>query len=373
MSRLSLCLLLSLQLIACEGPAPATSAPAKAEAPAVVQLTTLGPTTLRVQRTALGEAVARSDASLSVAEAGRVRRVHVGEGDQVKQGQLLVELDDRLARAELSEALVSKRTLSLEEHQASREAQRYRQLEQEAVISSLEADREVDEAERLAAQKEGAQAAIDVQSERVQRHRVVAPFDGVVARRLVDPGDWLNPGEKALQLVTAERVEVLVRVPKDLLSRLPTLSKLELHSDGNSVEGALSGVVKALDPATRTGLLRVYPKKQPEWLVAGSSVEVSFDVQQDGGFVVPRDALVYGVGNVRVVRESAGKAEPVMVEVLETAGNLALIATEQDETAAPLKAGERVVVRGNERLRPGQVLQVRDEAVPEPDGSTPER
>ncbi len=307
--RVLLILLAALTVASCNDATAPAAASTSPPPPAPVELATVGGTSLQVIRTHLGEAVARSDASLSVAEAGRVSRVHVGEGDQVTTGQLLVELDDRLARAELSEALSSKRTLSLEQQQAEREASRYRQLQQEAIISSLEADKEADEAERLAAQKDGAQAAVKVRSERVQRHRLVAPFDGVVARRLVDPGDWLNPGEMALQLVTAERVEVLVRVPKELLARLPTLSKIELEAGRDSVEGDLSGVVKALDPATRTGLLRVYPKQESEWLVAGQSVEVKFTIERRGGLVVPRDALVYGIGNVRVVRASEGKAE----------------------------------------------------------------
>src|SRR5690606_39161367 len=154
-------------------------------------------------RSYLGEVVASSDAALSTAESGRVRRVHVVEGAAVKRGQLLLELDDGLVRAELVEARASKEEVAVQLKQATREAERYRNLQREAVVSAVEADREVDEANRLVAVGQEAEATIKTRSERVQRHRITAPFDGTVARRLVDPGDHLAAGEPALQLVTA--------------------------------------------------------------------------------------------------------------------------------------------------------------------------
>jgi RND family efflux transporter MFP subunit len=321
--------------------------------PAPVAVATVQSQRLSVQHSFVGEVVANSDASLSTAESGRVRKVHVVEGDVVKQGQLLLELDDRLARAELFEARANKQEASVAQQQASREAERYQKLERESVVSALEASREVDEAARLAAVNEEAEATIKVRGERVHRHRIVAPFDGTVARRLVDPGDHLSAGQPALQLVTAEHLELLVRVPESTLDALPTLSKLEVTSNGRRVEAELRGVVDALDPATRTALLRAVPKGRPPWLRAGSSVRVHFTVEESGGWVVPRDALVHGIAGVRAMRISDGKVEPVALEIMAKTSDQALVSGE-------LSVGDRIVTRGNERLRPGQAVEIQE-------------
>lgn len=333
---------------ACEGSTNAApGSPPGAQPPAPVVTAIVEDTKLRVERSYLGEVTPSSDARLSAAESARVRKVLVREGDTVKAGDLLVELDDRLAQAELREVVASRDQAEVESEHAKREAERYNLLESEAIVSGLEATRERDEAERLQAREKGVKAAVKVRGERLYRHRIVAPFDGMVASRLADPGDWLTAGQAAIQLVSAGRMEVLVRVPEDLLDQLHGLDTVALVSDGRRTEGTLLGVVDALDPETRTALLRIEPKEPPTWLRSGKSLDVVFTVERDGGWVVPRDALVYGVGSARVIRVVGGKAVPVNVEELAVSDEHVLVKGE-------LEKGAVIVTRGNERLRPGQ-------------------
>jgi multidrug efflux pump subunit AcrA (membrane-fusion protein) len=88
-------------------------------------------------------------------------------------------------------------------------------------------------------------------------------------------------------------------------------------------------------------------------MLPGASLDVEFSIVRDEeGVVVPRDALVYGAVGVRVVRVEDGKATPVGVEVIATVDDQALVRGEG------LAAGDSVVTRGNERLRPGQDVQI---------------
>jgi RND family efflux transporter MFP subunit len=245
-----------------------------------------------------GEVWAVSEAALTVAEAGRVRLVHVAEGVRVKRGQLLLELDDGLARAELGRAQASERRARIEAEQAEREAERFSELGRQQVVSARESALGVSEASARSAERTGAVATVSVMSERVARHRIVAPFDGTVSRRHVDPGDWLGPGDPALDLVTDGRVEVLVRVPAWLLDRLGDLEEARLIAGQREVAALVTSAVPTLDRQTRTALVRLDPKEHPAWLRAGSSVEVVFRTERDGGLSVPRDALVYGTAGL---------------------------------------------------------------------------
>jgi RND family efflux transporter MFP subunit len=264
----------------------------------------------------------------------------------------LLELDDSLARAELGEAVANRRRFEVEHEHAETEAERFKKLEQEQVASGIEAKREQNQAASLDAARKGAVANVSARAQRVERHRIVAPFDGVISRRHVDPGAWLAPGEPALHLVTDERVEVLVRVPESVLDQLDSITSASLVDGKRRTAAAITNSVKALDRSTRTGLLRIAPVDSPPWLRAGASVEVVFELKREGGLVVPRDALVYGVAHTSIVRVKAGKAEPIHVEVLEKAGDAVMVKSDK------LKGGDVVVVRGNERLRPGQPLTV---------------
>lgn len=312
----------------------------------------------RSERRFTGEVFAVSDAALTAAEEGRVRKVHVVEGSHVKPGQLLVELDDSLALAELAQARASRTRVEAERDYAEREAQRYQKLEQANVVSSLESDRQESQAVALSAESEAARATANVQSRRVARHRIVAPFAGTIARRLADPGDWLKPGDTALELITDKRLEVLVHVPADLLDQLPRVKGTRLVYEKSQVEAEVSSVVNALDRATRTALLRVEPKTTPPWLRAGLVVSVLFEFERRDGVTLPRDALIYGIAGVKVVRVKQGAADIVDVTVQETSPDSALV------EAGALRPGDEVIVRGGERLRPGQSVVTGDALVP---------
>ncbi len=337
---------------ACQAPAGATAERAsEPESPPRVVVTSRALSQpFESSQTFSGEAWAVAEAALSVGEAGRVRRVLVAEGARVKQGQLLLELEDGLARAELGRAQATEARVSVEQRLATREASRFAELSREQVVSERENMLEQSQAKALSAEESGARAAVQVSRERVQRHRILAPFDGTISTRSVDPGDWLTPGQPALELVTEERVEVHVRVPPWVLSQSPSGSPATLQSGVHSVPARVTSRVGALDRQTRTGLIRLEPEQRPDWLRPGAAVLVRFRTRRSDGLTVPSDALVYGLTGVRVLRVTDGKADPVAVTVLQTAGDRALV------TAPELRAGDELIVRGNERIAPGQAV-----------------
>jgi multidrug resistance efflux pump len=158
---------------------------------------------------------------------------------------------------------------------------------------------------------------------------------------------------QVVDLVDDTRVEILVNGSAELARRVTEGAKATVRLDAQSVEAEVVGIVRALDRATRTAKLRLQPASAPPWLLAGSSVDVVFSVQRSGeGVVVPRDALVLGAVDTRVFEVVDGKAQPIIVQVVATADAEALVVGEG------LTAGDSVVVRGNERLRPGQDVVV---------------
>ena len=275
-------------------------------------------------------------------------RVTVREGDTVAAGVLLVEVDSDLAAAQVSVARAEARRFQADLAQAERTLARLMR-----VGSSVLAVSEIEQAETLVATlragSDGATAQARLAEAQLARHRVTSPFPGIIAERHVDTGDWVTPGTRVLDVVRTDSLDLRVDAPVELAQRVSVGDSVRL---GTSGLGVVVGVVPALDPVSRTAPIRVSPSGDVSGLIPGSTIDVVFDVAVSGGVIVPRDAVVQGAVDTRVFRVSDDSAEPVVVQVLATTATEALVSAEG------LHAGDALVVRGNERLRPGQRVMV---------------
>lgn len=324
--------------------------PAAEPPPARVQVDRVTQGGIRIQRRYLGDVRSLAQAELSVGADGMVERVAVREGEQVNKGAILLVADDRLARADLDAARASQDEVTAQRRQAARDAKKFRDASRRLV-----AEVEIERAEALARQLEARETSLSALSARakaeVARHRVVAPFSGVVTERHVDPGDWVTAGQIVLELVAERQLEVVVRVDPELVLDLHIGDDVELVRGGERAAGAVTAVVPTVDQATRTATVRIQPEGDPTWLLAGSAVDVVFTIERrPDAVLVPSSALVQGVSTSRVVEVVDDVATPVEVEVVER--GLAYTAVR----AEGLEEGDVVVVRGNERLTPGQAV-----------------
>jgi len=307
---------------------------------------------LTLERTYLGMVRSQGRASLAAGADGQVLEVTVREGDRVEAGAVLLRVDSDLARADLTAAQATARRTAAEREQAERDAERFAAAGPRAV-STTEIERAATTADTLDAQGTAARAAVSRARETLSRHRVVAPFAGVIAARMVDPGDWVTAGTVVLELVADEATEVLARVEPELLDDVAVGHEATLTRGARSAPARVVGVVRALDPTTRTAQLRLRPTEPAPWLLPGAAADVRLSIVHDGdGVIVPRDALVPGVAETRVVKVVDGAAQPVTVEVVEAGPEEVRVRGEG------LAAGDSLVVRGNDRLRPGQAVRV---------------
>jgi RND family efflux transporter MFP subunit len=326
-------------------------APKARAAPAPVEVGPVREGVLTDTWTYVGEAQPLMEAQLAAGAPGEVLEVNVREGDRVSAGQLLVRVDPSLARARLKAAQAGVDQSVVEYELAAREQDRAANLKNVLSASEIEADaaRATALASRASSQRASAKEAKAV----LRRLQVVAPFDGVIAQRQVDPGDWVDPGDPVLRLLADNQLEILVKAAPALAPYVEEGHGVRVRGDGGEIAARVLGVVRALDPATRTITVRVAPESVAPWLLAGSVVDVDFAVERRGeGVVVDRDALVQGAVDTRVIKVVEGTAQSIPVRVLATADAQALVIGEG------LVVGDQVVVRGNERLRPGQAVAV---------------
>ena len=143
-------------------------------------------------------------------------------------------------------------------------------------------------------------------------------------------------------------------MPPEVSRFLRVEDKAALAYKGETTPATIRGIVPALDSESRTVRLRLTPDDATTWLLPGAAVDVVLTVErkEEGALVVPRDALVYSIAKIQVVKSVEGKAAPVPVEVLARGREEVLVRADE------LAAGDTVVTRGNERVFPGQPLIV---------------
>ena len=283
--------------------------------------------------------------------AGLVRAVHFKSGDEVKAGQVLVELN---ADADIAQL----RALQANADLAATTLKRDRLQLQAQAISQAQVD--ADEADVKAKQALAAQ-----QKALVDKKTIRAPFAGKLGITAVNPGQYLNPGDKLVTLQTIDTVYIDFFVPQKELAGLSIGQKLNLSNDaypGVQFPAKVSAINPKVDPATRNVQVQATVPNAKRQLLPGMFANVNLDAGEPKKYLtLPQTAITYNPygSTVFVLAPGSGKDAPkdaqgnpelVAQQVFVTTG-----ATRGDQVAilTGLKEGQTVVTSGQLKLKNG--------------------
>lgn len=348
--------LLLLLLLVPAGPAWAQKAPKVTTATAET-----APITREVNLT--GTVTSPDVARVSTAVGGQVTEVHIDSGDRVAKGEPLVSLDRELAELELQRERAAVAEAEAELADARRRLEEARRLAAEENIPTSELRSREAEVRIQEAALERLQAEAAHQEERVGRHRIDAPFDGVVSTKLTAAGEWIDPGTAVVELVAMAGLRLDFPAPQAYYPRIDTDTPVtvSLEALGNrAIDGFVGATIPVSDPEARTFTVRVHPEPDDLAITPGMSARATLRLATGReGVVVPRDALIrYPDGRVTVwTVEDDGDQATVRERHVETG----LSFDGRVEIRSGLEAGARVVTRGNEALEAGQDVRVSGE------------
>ena len=301
-----------------------------------------------------GSVVSREDARIASVVGGRVVWI-VEVGTRVKQGEPIARLDDTMPRLRADDLKAQVERARAQHLVASSQLERFNRLAATQVLSASQLDdaraqRDVstDDVARADAQLRQAQYEI-------AQSVIRAPFPGIVTERFIQRGEYVQIGAATVRLVNTADIEARATAALELAANVHSGQVVTIRLHESEKPGTVRTVVPVGDERSRQFEVRI-TLANPDWLV-GSPVEVSLpSAAERTAVTVPRDALVVRPNHSYVMRVTRSNT----VEELDVTPGVATV--DRVEVRGPLAPGDRLVVRGAERLAAGQAVRVIDQA-----------
>lgn len=327
------------------------------------------------RREVTGELRAVRRARLAAQEEGLVVRMQIDVGDQVNAGDVLAELDTALlaldvqrleAQIQSAEAVVEERRAQIAK--AERDLQRLRQLASREGASQNEVDDALTTLTAWRARLAEAQADTAADSAELKRFRqrlsdktIRAPFAGRVVSKSIEVGEWLSEGDPVVEVVALDEVDAFLDVPERFLAALSpggTSVDLRIEALDRTITAVVTSIVALGDRQARTFPVRIRLPNGPSDPAAGklragmSVVGLIPTGEPVDGLTIHKDSVMRNDAGSFVYIDAGGKAAVAPVELLYALDERVVV------RSPVLKPGMKVITEGNERVFPGQPLNV---------------
>ncbi len=276
---------------------------------------------------------------------GQISAIHFSSGEQVRQGDLLLELDDDTDQAQLR-GLVAERTL------ARLKFERVAKLVREKSVSKSDYD-------EGRATLDNAEALVSAQQALIAKKSVRAPFDGRLGIRRVDLGEYLTPGAPIVPLEKLDPIFADFTLPERELARVAVGQTIDIRVQAYADE-TFAGRITAIDPGvnvgSRTFRVRGELENASNRLRPGMFADIRVNLPQEEHVItVPSTAISYAPygDSVFVIEDKEGATVATRRQVEIGASRDGRVAV-----VSGLQVGEQVVSAGHNKLRSGQAVKV---------------
>ncbi len=321
------------------------------EWPANVNVSNVLTTELRPTAWASGEVVSPNNTSIAAEVTGRV--VHLAElGIAVAKNDVIAKIDDTRLLLRETEGKAAVASSQARYDFLASEVERIRALAQRNLSAKTELDRTISERDAAKSALAEAESRLAQIKQDIEFATIRAPFDGLVTHRLGNVGEFVQVGEAILRMVETSNLEARVSVP---ITSYPYLTQGDLLAV-DSAMGREQAVLKSIIPVaqTRSHLMEIrLDMSNLSWPIG---LKIRAAVPNAGArnvTALARDALVLRRDGVSVFVVREGVAQQVPVEVGIGQGELV-------EVVGDIVPGEQVIVRGAERIQPGQSVNIKE-------------
>lgn len=326
------------------------------KAPAIlrVQTATLLPQTWRASFDSYGYLESTERVAVSMDFSGTVKQVHVRDGEKIRAGQELIELDSRkqVFRLDRAEATVESAEAEMEKAQST--YQRHRDLATTGALSKEQLKQSEASYERASAALQESQAALSLARQELRETIIISPVDGTIVKRNVELGQTVLPGDQLLDVEVTDTLRMVTYVSQkevNLLRVGDTAPVVSPAVPGRQYEARVELVGSSADPNTGNFVVKLTINNQDHLLRAGMSARAQLQgVKRDNILLVSKAVIVDRNRRRVVYRLNQGQAEEVE-PVFGVSG------TDDIPVYAGLAAGDEIIVSHLELLLDGKAVE----------------
>lgn len=319
--------------------------------PAAVRVASAEHLSLAPTTTVPGTVTSRFDARVAAEVTGTLVFV-ADSGTAVADGDVVARIENTQLQLQEAEAVASVQRETARLQFLAREADRLETLYQDGTVARSTYEQTVNNRDVSRSELAVQQARLAQVRDQLARTEIKASFDGVVAERLKQAGERVSPGDAVVRITAPRQLEIVARAP---LASVPFLAEgLRLRVQGGEqvAQAVIRTIVPFGDARSHLFEIRLNLPGGGDWS-AGQAVRVAVPTDGEREVVaVPRDALILRREGAAVFRVNAeNQAERIPV-ILGASDGMMI------EVQGDVQAGDRIVIRGGERLRPGQTVMV---------------
>jgi len=331
-----------------------------------VTIVEVNPTDVDVYYKTSGTVMAKTISDIASRVMGTVTSIEVKEGDRVAEGQLLLTIDDRdmvhkVRAAEQGYKVLSKALEAAKQnkHLLNLTYERYKSLYDEKALTEQEMD-EIETKKKVADIEYGrAQSALErgranFEEMRINLDfsRIKSPISGIITEKKVEVGNTAVPGIPILKVEDDSSFRLEVMVDEKLFKKLQIGMPMKVHINAlnRDVKGHISEIVPAIDPGTRTFLIKIdINSKEP--LRTGLYAKVLIPNGKRGAILVPEDAVAEKgqLDGVYTVDEEGIVTYRLIRVGTSFSGNV--------EVLSGLKHGDKIIIDGIDKVTDGGILK----------------
>ena len=333
------------------GSTGATANPARVSGPVAVEVVTARTGTVREAVESVGTARANESVTITAKQAGNVEKINFGEGERVRAGAVLVELEAKERRAELDQSRADLEQSRAQRDEIKQRLDRSKQLRGTGSVTEARLDELESQLRAAEGRIRANEAKVRAMDARLDDNRITAPFEGRVGMRQLSLGALVQPGTMITTLDDVSKIKLDFAVPENFLGKLrPGLRVLARTPAfvGRSFEGVVSVIDSRVDPATRAVRVNALFENPDDSLKPGMflSVELALAERHDA-VIVPEEVLVAEGGRqyLFVVNDSRAARREVKTGQRFTG---------EVEIVEGLRPGEQVIARGVQKVRHNQ-------------------
>lgn len=322
--------------------------------PALVETTKIVMGEVNPLQEFIGTLMFEKKSNLAAQNSGLIQKVNFKVGQSINAGETLVKVDTEVLEAQIDSANANLNIAIKQEENSSKDYERYKKLLETKSITQKEFDDALLKSKESSSNVTALKAKLKELKIQKEKKDIKAPFNGVIVKKDVEIGQWVNAGSSIATLVNTAEVSFMFNVPLNVANALKVGDIYDVSINNKIIKAKIDAVIPNGDKLTRTFPVKFVATIKDDFVYEGQEVTVKLSKNaKKQALILPRDAVIKRFGmDVVFAIDDKNTANMIPVKIVGYMGKKTAVA------AQGLVEGMDIVSKGNERVFPKMPVKI---------------